>query len=227
MSLKIYEDIEQRSPEWFEARAGIVTASAIGQLITAKTLKPANSETARSLIRTLAAERITGHVEETPTSNDMWRGILDEPYARDIYSEHFQKADECGFMVRELPGFKIGYSPDGVIEESGLIEIKSRKQKHHLKTILEDAVPPEHMAQIQCGLLTSGREYLDYISYCGGLPLYVKTVHPDPAWQEALTIVASGAEAMIQELITAYEKRIKGMPPTERIDHNELMEITI
>ena len=93
-------DVEQRSPEWYAARLGIVTASAIGKLLT-PTLKVANNETARGLIATLVAERITGRSEDTAMTPDMWRGVEHEPYARDIYSGLYQQAVETGFMRRD------------------------------------------------------------------------------------------------------------------------------
>jgi hypothetical protein len=63
------------------------------------------SDTARGLVLTLAAERITGHVEPVPTSRAMERGTLDEPYARDAYSEHHAPVTELGFMTRDFEGF--------------------------------------------------------------------------------------------------------------------------
>ena len=165
MTLHEYPDLEQGSEEWFAQRRGMVTASVVGQLITAKTIKPAVNDYSRALTATLTAERITGYTEPTYMNDNMLRGTLDEPRARDKYSERYAPATETGFMVRDDWGFNIGYSPDGLVGDDGLIEVKSRRQKKHLQTILSDQVPPENMAQIQCGLLVSGREWCDYISY--------------------------------------------------------------
>src|SRR5690606_31468225 len=136
-------DVEQGTEEWHDVRRGILTASVVGQLITTKTLKPAANDISRGLTATLVAERITGWTEPTYTSDDMMRGILDEPLARDLYSEHFAPVRECGFMVLTLAhGERLGYSPDGIVGADGLIEVKSRKPKKHLATILADEVPP-------------------------------------------------------------------------------------
>ena len=78
MSITIYDHLEQHTDEWFEARRGILTASVIGKLIT-PTLKTAANDTSRGLTLTLAAERITGHVEHVYPSFDMMRGTEDEP----------------------------------------------------------------------------------------------------------------------------------------------------
>jgi hypothetical protein len=223
MSLHVFDDLVQGTDEWLAARCGIVTASVVGQLITPKTVKPAVNDYSRALTMTLAAERITGHVEPIHMNADMERGTLDEPYARDIYSEHFAPAVEVGFMVRDDFGFRIGYSPDGLVGDDGLIEIKSRRQKKHLATILADEVPLENMAQIQTGLLVTGRDWLDYVSYCGGMPLYVKRVYPDPKWHAAITDAVASFEASVAQMLDTYQTATLGRPATERINHYEDM----
>jgi hypothetical protein len=196
----------------------------VGQLIT-PTLKTANNDTARGLTASLAAERITGHVEPVQASRAMERGTLDEPYARDIYSEHFAPVTEVGFMVRDDWGFRLGYSPDGLVGDDGLIEIKSRNQKIQLATILADEVPAGNMAQCQAGLLVSGRDWIDYVSYCGGMPLYVKRVLPDMRWFHAIQEAVEAFEVAASELIDRYLTATAGLPNTERIDHFAEMEI--
>lgn len=225
MALQIFQDLPQGSSEWKQARAGIVTASVVGKLITAKTMQPALNDTARLLTRQLVAERITGIVEDTPTSSAMLRGTLDEPYARDIYAEHYAPVTEVGFQVRELPGVRIGFSPDGLVGDDGIIEIKSRQQKHQLETIFSGQVPGQYMAQIQCGLLVSGREWCDFVSYSGGLPLFVKRVKPDDAWQQAVVDAAATFEDHAERMIAVFHDLSAGMPPTEYIDHFEEMDI--
>lgn len=226
MTLHVYEDLEQGSPEWLAARCGILTASVIGQLITPKTVKPAANDYSRALTATLVAERITGYVEPIFPSRDMERGTLSEPLARDLYAEHQAPVAEVGFMVRDFGAYKIGYSPDGLVGENGLIEIKSPRQKKHLATILTDEVPLEYMAQCQTGLLVTGREWIDYVSYCGGMPLWTKRVEPDPKWFQALTDAALIFEENAAQMIAAYETATKGLPTTERIDFFPEMEIT-
>lgn len=228
MSLKTYRDLEQGSDEWRQARCGILTASVMGQMISPKTLKVADNETSRTLTRHLVAERITGHVEDTFTSDDMLRGTLDEPHARDIYAEHYAPVEEVGFMVRtSKTGCALGYSPDGLVGADGLIEIKSRRQKHQLATILADEVPQQYMAQIQTGLLVSGRQWCEFISYCGGMPLYVKRVEADPVWHEAIVSALQQFETTAGEMIHAYQQATKDAPMTERVEHFMESEITL
>jgi hypothetical protein len=226
MSLRIYNELLQGSDEWLAARCGLVTASTVGQLVTPKTVKPSANDTSRGLTATLVAERITGYVEPIRENDDMRRGTLDEPYARDMYEEHHAPVHEVGFMVRDDWGYRIGYSPDGLVGDDGLIEIKSRRQKTQLVTILANEVPAENMAQIQCGLLVSGREWLDYVSYCGGMPLYVKRVLPDPKWFDAIREAVALFEATASQVLDTYTVAVKGRPVADRIDHFPEMEIT-
>lgn len=225
MSLHIYKDLEQGSGEWLEARRGIVTASVVGQLITARTLKLACNETSRSLALTLAAERITGRIEPVFVSDDMMRGRLDEPIARELYASHHAPVTEVGFMVAEDGGISLGYSPDGLVGDDGLIEIKSRRPKIHLATILSGEVPSANMAQIQAGLLVSGRDWLDYISYCAGMPLFVKRVRPDSRWFDAITEAVEVCERDIADKAARYESAALDMPATEFVDHYQEIAI--
>lgn len=184
-----------------------------------------NSDTSLGLTMTLAAERITGHVEPVQPSRAMERGTMDEPYARDAYSEHHSPATELGFMVRQFDGFKIGFSPDGLVGEDGLIEIKSRAQKAQLKTVLANEVPAENIAQIQCGLLVSGRSWCDYVSYSGGMKLWTKRVYPDPDWHAAIIAAVEQFEKTAADMVSHYLDATADMPPTERIEHFAEMEI--
>lgn len=222
MSVQIFTDLVQGTDEWLEARRGLVTASIVGNLLTEKTLKPRADKTSRALADLLVAERITGWIEPTWVSDDMMRGIESEPLARDLYAEHHDvKVDEIGFMVRDDWGFKIGWSPDGLVGDDGAIEIKAPRAKTHLRTILEDAVPSTYMAQLQCGLLVSGREWIDFVSYVGGMPLYVKRVLPDPKWHTAIRDAVEMFETTAAQMIADYETATTGLAKSVRIPRLE------
>jgi hypothetical protein len=223
MSLSTYPDIIQGTPEWDDVRRGLVTASAVGALLTA-TGKVANNETARTLTNLLVAERITGHTDPTYQSDDMLRGLMDESKATAKYAEHFGvEVAEMGFMSREIDGWHLGYSPDGLVGDDGLVEVKSRRQKKHLSTILADAVPPENVVQLQAGLLVSGREWIDYISWCGGMPMWTKRVYPDPALHVAIVEAVAQFEDNAAQMLADYATRTRGLPATERTNLDELV----
>lgn len=265
----IYADLEQGSPEWLQARCGVVTASVIGQLITSskpgaddydcprcfepagfpcisvaakelKLLKVMHSErfavaaetnaapilsvamtdTAQAAILRLAAERISSHVEDTFTTWDMQRGHDDEPKARDEYEQrHDVTVDEIGFMTRTIDGVTIGYSPDGLVADDGLIECKSRRQATQLAHWIngdKPTVPDENMAQLQTGLLVSGRDWIDYLGFAEGWPTLEIRVHPDTQWAAVITQAARYAEEQIQRITTTYTQRTAGLTPSER-----------
>ena len=223
MSLIELPDLIQGTDEWLDQRRGIVTASVVGRLLTS-TLKVATNDTSRALVATLVAERITGWTDPVFVSDDMLRGLDDEPRAVQAYAE-WTNTDirHLGFMVRDDWGFRIGYSPDGLIGDDGLIECKSRRAKKQLQTIVEDEVPAENMAQLQCGLLVSGRAWCDYVSYCGGMPLYVKRVLPDPEWFDAIVAAVTSFELAASLMTEQYEAATAGLPTTERTVEMEMI----
>ena len=254
----------QGTPEWYDVRRGMVTASVVGQLITVRKLsaidydcpvcpaladnpcqsktkpgveiktlhperaeharnqssstviEPARNPESRSLTTLLVSERITGWTDPSYYGEDMWRGHDDEPRAREKYGEHYEPVTEAGFMVRDDWGVQIGYSPDGLVGDDGLIEIKSKRPRIHLVTILADNPPIDDMAQMQCGLLVTGRKWLDYIAYCGGMPLWKRRVYPDQRWFKAIIAAVQTFEENAAEMMRIYDEATTGLPMTER-----------
>lgn len=270
MSIRVYEDIEQRSDEWFELRRGIITASTIKHFISVgapdalgvlcptcdaipgnlclslarkeptpiqkphdarqaaasnepSVIAPADTDTSRAMTLLLVAERITGWTDPSFISNDMLRGIEHESFARDAYSEHHTEAREVGFVTRDDWGFTIGYSPDGLVGDDGAIEIKSPRSKEQVRTFLADEVPAQHMPQLQTALAVSGRQWIDFVSFVGGMPLFVKRVLPDPRWQTAIVQAVRKFEDDAAQMLTDYRNATAGRPMTERVPDLELV----
>lgn len=215
VNLQIFENLEQGTPEWLTTRCGLLTASNMWKLVT-PTLKVADNDTSRGLTHTLAAERITGEVEYVYPSFDMQRGTEEEPIARAVYAERYGAVDEVGFILRTEKDYRIGYSPDGLIGSDGLLEIKSRKPKEHIKTILSGKPPVENLAQLHTGLMVTGRKWIDYVSFSAGLPLWTVRVYPDPAWFAAIEEAAQAFETNIADVIDRYTRAVEGLPATER-----------
>lgn len=187
------------------------------------TYSATDSETARTIAAVLAAERIAGWTEDTPISSDMWRGIDAEPIARQIYAKNTAaKVEEIGFMIRTEPGWTLGYSPDGLVGDDGLLEIKAPRAKTHLLTVIAGEVPAYNMAQLQAGLLVSGRRWIDFVPYVGGLPLWTKRVYPDAAWQDAIVAATTVAEQRINHMVDAYRAATTNLPATEQVDFNNV-----
>jgi hypothetical protein len=226
MTLHIHADIEQGSAEWEHLRRGMITASTVGQLVTPSTLKPASNPASRALAALLVAERVTGWTEPTYLSGEMARGIEDEPLARGLYAETTGvTVTQLGFMTRTEEWGTLGFSPDGMVGDVGLIECKSRSPKKQLATILADAVPAENVMQCQAGLLVSGRAWLDYVSFCGGMPLYVKRVYPDPEAHEAIKGAVASFELAAADMEGRYWAAVKGLPETERVERDTIARI--
>ena len=219
MTLTIYDALEQGTPEWLEARAGILTASTIGQLVTAKTIKPAMNDRSRGLCQTLIAERITGHVEPVYPNRAMTRGTLLEPEARRIYAAQTgQDVDEVGFARLDTDTYTLGSSPDGLVGETGGIEIKSPSAKVHVSTVLSGAIPDYNRAQAQAFLHVTGRAWCDFISYLPGEPLFIIRDYPDPRWQTAIQSAAEQFEETARSAVARYETVTHGLTRTPHWD---------
>ena len=209
--IKYFFDIEQGTEEWLALRCGIQTASEM-KLIVTTTLWQASNDKERAHLYELLGQRITGYVEPRYIGDDMLRGQWDEVEARIKYREHFAPVTECGFVTNDDHGFVIGYSPDGLVGDDGLIECKSRRQKFQAETISTDQVPAEYMLQLQTGLLVTGRQWIDFVSYCGGMPMYVKRVFPDARYQEAIIAAATDFERRLQEAHQKYAAWLDRQP---------------
>ena len=220
--------LEQGSDEWLEARRGILTASEMKHVLT-PTLKVANNEKTRAHLYELLAQRISGFVEPHYVSDDMLRGQEDEFYARQKYAEKIAPVEEVGFITNNRWGFTIGYSPDGLVGKTGLLEIKSRRQKFQVQTIIEnvagETVPTDFLMQVQTGLAVSEREWLDFISYSGGLPMAVIRIWPDAALHSAIIEAASEFEDRLRTLQREYEATLASgarLFPTERTIYEDM-----
>lgn len=229
MTLTEY-DVEQGTEEWIEARRGIVTASVIGQLITPATLKPANNDKTRALIAQLAAERITGRTDPVFVNDDMARGTLHEPIARDKYAEHHGvTVEQVGFLVREFSGgVRLGASPDGLVGDDGGIEIKCPRAKTHIQTIVTGEVPAYNLAQVQAFLVVTGRDWCDFVSFHSGLPLFTKRVLPDEKWRNTIITAATNAEHAIGAIVARFNEAAADLPATDYIpDYDDTVELKL
>ena len=214
MRRTFFDQLEQGSDDWLQARCGIVTASTMRNLVTSAG-KVADNDTSRGFIRQLATERIIGVPEYTYPTRPMQRGNLLEPHARELYAEHYAPVEEVGFIRLDTDEYSLGYSPDGVIGHDGLLEIKSPGPKEHLRTILADAVPSVYVWQVQVGLYVTGRSWLDFISYCPGADLYVKRVRPDKEAFGTIHLAVSQAETAVRNIIDDYTASGKNRVKTE------------
>lgn len=221
-----HTDLVQGSDEWLAARCGLLTASEM-KLILTPTLKVASNDKERAHLYELLAQRISRFVEPSYIGDDMLRGMEDEIEARALYAEHVAPVEEVGFITNDKWGFTLGYSPDGLVGDDGLIECKSRRQKFQVETIISRAVPADYVLQLQTGLLVSERAWCDFISYSGGLPMAVIRVFPDAVMQDAILSAAEAFEARITEKLAAYQEAMASdarlIPTTRRIEQEMMV----
>jgi hypothetical protein len=224
MTVTYHPEVEQGSDEWLAMRCGLLTASEM-RLILTPTLKLASNDNERAHVYELAFQRISGFVEPQYVSDAMLRGQEDEIHARAAYHANYAEVTETGFVTNASLGFTIGYSPDGLVGDDGLIEIKSRAGKYQVQTIATDEVPGEYMIQLQTGLLVTGRKWIDFISYSAGLPMFVKRVEPDPDIQEAILTAATAFEARVHAVVQEYHATLASRKflPTERRFEEEII----
>lgn len=221
MEIIYHENVEQGSDEWIAMRCGILTASEI-KLILTPSLKLADNDKTRQHVYEIAAQRINNYTEPHYIGSDMMRGHVDEVDAKIIYDEKFSPVTECGFITNSKFGFKLGYSPDGLVGEDGLIECKSRRQKYQMQTISSGIVPDEYSLQLQAGLLISGRKWIDFVSYCGGMHMFVKRVEPNIEIQEAIIDAARSFELKVCDTMSSYIENSKSLPMTERKYYDDI-----
>lgn len=225
MTIKYYEELIQGSDLWIEARRGILTASEMKLIIT-PTLKIADNDKQRSHCNELLAQRITGYVEPHYISDDMLRGQEDEVDAIIMYGKTYAPVKQMGFIINDKWGFPIGYSPDGLVGDDGLIEVKSRRQKYQIETIIDGEMPSDYMIQVQTALLVSERAYCDFITYSAGLPMETIRVYPDADIQDAIIAAATAFDKRLNEKLAAYNGALantkRRLVPTERKIEQEI-----
>ena len=178
--------MEQRTEEWFQARLGKVTASRVADVLAK--IKSGESASRRNYKIQLVSERLTGEKQETYINQAMQDGIDREFYARERYVQQFGEVEEVGFVKH--PTLEAGASPDGMVGEDGILEIKCPMGSTHTETLMTQDVPSRYVPQIQFQLLVTGRKWCDFVSYNPMFPehlqIFVKRVEADPVYQKEL-----------------------------------------
>lgn len=193
--IEYFYDIEQGTEEWFNLRLGVPTASMF-HAIMAK----GQGKTRRTYMLKLIGEILTQEQQENYSNSHMDRGKELEAEARDLYSlTACIDIKQCGFIKSD----NIGYSPDGLISEDGLTEIKTKLPHLQLDVLLKDKIPPEHIPQLQGGLLVSDREWVDFVSYWPRLPIFIKRMYRD---KKIIADIKISVNAFIEEMHETIEK---------------------
>ena len=196
MSDLVIYDCEQGSREWLMARLGVPSASRFSDV-----LAKGQGITRKKYLLTLAGEAITGELSEVYTNKHMERGNVMEDEARQAYA-FARDVDPAsiGFMRRG----RIGASPDSLVGEDGLLEIKTKLPALQLEVLERTTLPPEHKAQVQGQLLVSGRDYVDFVSYWPKLPIFIVRVERDEDYIKTLDQALADFIGELDTYITRY-----------------------
>lgn len=168
----ITEDVIQGSDEWKKFRIGIPTASNFSKIITSKG-EP--SKQAQKYMYQLAGERVSGIREESYQNANMERGIQMEAEAIEFYElVTGSKVLPCGIGFCDEKRLYAA-SPDGLVGDDGCVEIKCPIMSTHVEYLLDNKLPTEYFQQVMEQLLVTGRKWVDFVSYYGGLrPLIIR-----------------------------------------------------
>ena len=191
---------------WLNLRAGRFTATDAHELMPDK-----RTGKAKKGLDTLAYKKaaywLTGNLPDTPTTAAMEWGKMQEPHARALYAEITgNEVQEVGFV--ELDDY-VGCSPDGLVGDEGLIEIKCKQDYNHLYAVCNEWVDPEHELQMQYQMLVTGRHWCDYVLYNPLFknPIYVKRIFKDVKAQAQLADGLANGRELIKQIIKNYDGR--------------------
>ena len=211
------EEIKQGSDAWHQQRLGRVTASRVADVI-AKT-KTGYSTSRENYMAQLVCERMTGTVAESYTNAAMIHGTETEPLARAAYeSLKNVLVDEVGFINHPTIQ-NSGASPDGMIGNDGLLEIKCPNTATHLETLKTKKVPTKYNIQMQWQMASTGRKWCDFVSFDNRLPehlqLFVARVNRDDAFISELEQEISKFIKELDETVEFFKKENFNAKPGE------------
>ncbi|SUF21784.1 Integration, recombination (Phage or Prophage) [Salmonella enterica] len=203
--------MEQRSPEWFAARCGKVTASRLYDVM-ART-KSGYAASRQNYMAELICQRLTGKPEEGFTNAAMMRGTELEPVAREVYAlnEFDAVISEVGLIDHPtIAGFAA--SPDGIVNDDGLIEIKCPNTWTHLQTLKTGVPKYQYLLQMHAQMMCTGRKWCDFVSFDDRLPpehAYFKTrINFDE-------VLAEEIEQEVVKFLTELETEIQNITHQE------------
>jgi putative phage-type endonuclease len=210
--------IAQRSPEWFEQRRGLVTASKLKDI--AKKQKNGSFYATRETYKNqLIAEIITGVSIKIPTSEAMQHGIDTEEMARESYREIVWDNVTDAPFIKHPRIERAGASPDGLVGTDGTLEIKCPTTVTHVLTLRENKMPEDHNFQVQWQMACTGRKFCDFMSFDPRLPeqyrIYLERIERDDLFiaqlEEIVVNFLKEVDEEIKKLENAKFNHIEGV----------------
>lgn len=203
MSVEYFYDLEQNSAAWDEIRRGIVTSSEL-KCVLAKGRGNEPSVTRRKYMLDLIADRLGAAPSDRYTNHQMERGHLMEQDACDSYAFLY---DADPLPIGFVKNGETGASPDRLLGDNGLLEIKTKDRHRQLECLLSVNVPAEHIRQLQGQLWICEREFVDFVSYWPGLELFVRRVHRDEALIKSIELGVTMFLNEMKELMETLARR--------------------
>ena len=204
--------IEQGSLEWKMLRAGKVTASRVADVLSK--IKSGESAGRKNYKMDLVAERLTNQPAESFTNSAMQWGTEQEPFARIAYET------KMNLFVEQIPFMDhpkiewFGCSPDGLVAEDGLIEIKCPNTTTHLEYIDGGKPPAKYIPQMQTQMACTGRKWCDFVSFDPRLPenlqLFVVRLDRDDGYIKDMEVEVQKFLQEVDELFTKLKERMYG-----------------
>lgn len=208
---------EQGTAQWLQERCGFVTASRLSDVMAK--IKTGEAASRANYRAELVAQRLTGQVQESFTNAAMQHGTEFEPFARAAYEVQFNSiVEECGFIKHQTIDWA-GASPDGLIGDDGLIEIKCPNTATHIDYLLKGVVPAKYQPQMLWQMACTGRKWCDFASYDPRMPaelqLFVVRFELDAARLAEAEAEVKAFLSEVQDTINALERLIALKTPAE------------
>jgi len=192
--------LEQGTPEWFQARLGSIGGSSISAAVAGGT-----GSTRQTLMYRLVGEIISGVWVDGYKSPAMLQGTERQPEATTLYEIVVGcSVDITVGLIKDHKHKHI--SPDGLVGDNGMIEIKCPQIPAHIETLDKQKVPSQYVKQIQWSIQRAQKEWVDFVSYCPEIvtkPIFIKRCYRD---EKLIAKLEDGANAFIEEMLSLVER---------------------
>jgi len=195
--------MEQRTDDWFTARLGKVTASRISDVVAMT--KSGVSASRGNYMAQLIVERMTNKPTESYSNSAMQWGTDTEPLARAAYEmATYTMVEEVGF-VQHPDDEMCGASPDGLVGDDGLIEIKCPNTATHIETLITGEIDNKYILQMQWQMACTGRQWCDFVSFDPRMPesLQLKIIRVD-----RLQSLIGNLEAQVKKFLDETQEKV-------------------
>lgn len=205
--MPMIEGIDQQTPEWLQMRVGVVTASRMCDVMAKLKRKDGEAATRYNYKKEIVYECLTGRAFDTYVSPAMEWGIETEPLAIAAYEmKHDVEVIPGGFFIHDRI-VKFGASPDGLIGDDGLVELKCPTTATHIDTLIAGEIPEEYQWQMLAEMACTGRTWCDFVSFDPRLPKKLQLFERGfPRDEARIGAMEREVEQFLTEVVTMISK---------------------